>query len=74
MQVSSTNAGVQVKRYIPELDGWVKLDSGRGEAVSEVLVSEFLEACGEGDFVRYTFWQSNLQACFSKNYLGEGGF
>lgn len=40
--------------------------------MSEDLVSEFLEACGEGDFVRYTFWQSNLQACFSKSYLGAG--
>lgn len=61
--------GYQEKIYNPDSDSWVKYDHLGGEAVAEVLISEFLLSCSNTtDFVRYKLLDDNLTACVSQNF------
>lgn len=74
--VLSTVKGNQEKQYLP--DGtWLKRDYFPQESISEVLVSQFLEASGEDNFVRY--WLGDLpnqsySYSFTNNELGYLSF
>lgn len=74
--VLSTVKGNQEKQYLP--DGtWLKRDYFPQENISEVLVSQFLEASGEDNFVRY--WLGDLpnqsySYSFTNNELGYLSF
>lgn len=74
--VLSTVKGNQEKQY---LDGgiWLKQDYFPQESISEVLISQFLEASGEDNFVRY--WLGDLpnqsySYSFTNNELGYLSF
>lgn len=74
--VLSTVKGNQEKQYLS--DGtWLKRDYFPQESISEVLVSQFLEASGEGNFVRY--WLGDLpnesySSSFTNNEWGYLSF
>lgn len=74
--VLSTVKGNQEKQYLS--DGtWLKRDYFPQESISEVLVSQFLEASGEDNFVRY--WLGDLpnqsySYSFTNNELGYLSF
>lgn len=74
--VLSTVKGNQEKQYLD--DGiWLKQDYFPQESISEVLISQFLEASGEDNFVRY--WLGDLpnqsySYSFTNNELGYLSF
>lgn len=74
--VLSTVKGNQEKQYLA--DGtWLKQDYFPQESISEVLISQFLEASGEDNFVRY--WLGDLpnqsySYSFTNNELGYLSF
>lgn len=74
--VLSTVKGNQEKQYLD--DGiWLKQDYFPQESISEVLTSQFLEASGEDNFVRY--WLGDLpnqsySYSFTNNELGYLSF
>lgn len=77
MKINSTYFGNQKKYLSSNGTIWTKKDFIGGEAIAEVLVSEFLESCVnhnqfEGGFVRYGLDSNNRHICHSKNFLSKG--
>lgn len=74
--VLSTVKGNQEKQYLA--DGtWLKQDYFPQESISEVLISQFLEASGEDNFVRYwlgDFPNQSYSYSFTNNELGYLSF
>lgn len=74
--VLSTVKGNQEKQYLA--DGtWLKQDYFPQESISEVLISQFLEASGEDNFVRYWLGDLTNQSysySFTNNELGYLSF
>lgn len=67
--MSSSVGGYQKKYYIESEDLYVKEDTSGGEALTEVLISEFLGACSNVNYLKYDFYNGDLRACASKNFL-----
>lgn len=69
MSNGNSSHGYQDKTFLPVWNAWVKYDVKGGEALAEVLISEFLSACGNAQlFVPYKFFDS-LESCISPNFL-----
>ena len=77
---TSTGAGYQPKYTSPNGSYWYKEDLRGGEALAEVLISNFLRTCnylGFQDFVPYDFKYTSvesfdLRTCVSPNFLQKG--